>query len=390
MSVYRQFGIEPIINAAGTLTRLGGAILPDPVINAMHQAAHDAVPIEELQAAASRVIARVTGTEAGLVTSGASAGLTLGAAAILAGSDLARIERLPETSSMPHEFLIARDQRNGYDHAVRAAGAKLVEVGLNEVVAGSGVRPVEIWEYDAARTDQTAGILYVLRDGSNPALRDVVDWAHSRQLPVLVDAAAELYPRTNLRDIPSTGADLVAFSGGKAIRGPQPSGILCGRRELIESAAMQMLDMDERRSLWNPSADIIATDRWPALPRQGIGRGFKVGKEQIVGLLVALELFVNGSQDEEFAALESRLERIKSLLGLGLLVQGELTHPPLLKLKTAKADPIEVARILRAGQPAVYVRIQSDGIAIDLSTVRKEQDSRLLERLEEVFRSMDG
>lgn len=389
MSVYRQFGIEPIINAAGTLTRLSGAILPDPVVNAMQQAAQDAVAVEDLQAAASRMIARVTGAPSGIVTSGASAGLTLGAAAILAGNDLARIERLPDTSSIPNEFLIARDQRNGYDHAVRAAGAKLTEVGLNEVVAGSGVRPVEIWEYESAITDHTIGVLYVLRNGSSPALRDVVDWAHSRSLTVLVDAAAELYPRTNLRDIPATGADLVVFSGGKAIRGPQSTGILCGRHELIESAVLQMLDMDERRTLWNPPPDFIDSKRWPALPRQGIGRGYKVSKEQMVGLLVALELFANGSQEEEFAQLNHRLERIKSSLDRGAVVKGTTTHPPSLKLETRDVDPVEVARTLRLGNPAVYVRIEQDGIAIDLTAVRKEHDSRLIERLAELFRSVE-
>lgn len=387
MSFYRQFGIESIINAAGTLTRLGGAILPDPVINAMHQAAQDAVSIEDLQSAACRIIARVTGAKSGIVTSGASAGLTLGAAAILAGNDLARIERLPDTSSIPNEFLIARDQRNGYDHAVRAAGAKLTEVGLNEIVAGSGVRPVEIWEYEAAITDRTAGVLYVLRDGSRPALQEVVDWAHAKRFPVLVDAAAELYPRSNLRDIPATGADLVVFSGGKAIRGPQSSGILCGTRDLIESAAMQMLDMDERRSLWNPVHAFIDPNRWLALPRQGIGRGFKVSKEQIAGLLVALELFVNGSQEEDFAVLDRRLERIKSSLGRGIVVKGATTHPPYLTLETPNVDPAEMTRKLRSGEPAVYVRMEQNSIAIDLTAVRKEQDSRLIERLAELFQA---
>ena len=390
MSVYRQFGIEPIINAAGTLTRLGGALMPDPVVNAMHQAANDAVPIEHLQGAACRVIARLTGSEAGLVTSGASAGLTLGTAAILAGNDLARIEKLPDTSSMANEFLIARDQRNGYDHAVRAAGAKLVEVGMNEVVAGSGVRPVELWEYDVAVTERTAGVLYVVRESSSPSLEAVVRWAHAKCLPVLVDAAAELYPRSNLRELPATGADLVVFSGGKAIRGPQASGILCGQRELIESAAMQMLDMDERSTLWVPPTDFIDRSFWPALPRQGIGRGFKVGKEQIVGLLVALELFANGTVEEEYSQLEARMERIRSSFEAAgcacSLRKGEPTRPPELFIQLCSpTDPVEVARLLRIGSPSVYVRVHEAGIGIDLTTVRKDQDGRLAERLIEVI-----
>ena len=396
MSLYRQFGIEPIINAAGTLTRLGGAIMPDPVVNAMHQAANDAVPLEQVQAAASRVIARVTQTEAGLVTCGASAGLTLGTAAILAGNDLARIERLPDTESIPNEFLIAHDQRNGYDHAVRAAGAKLIEVGINEVVAGSGVRPVELWEYEIARTEQTVGVFYVVRDSSKPPLETVVHWAHEQGLPVLVDAAAELPPRSNLYHLSATGADLIVFSGGKAIRGPQASGILCGRRPLIESAAMQMLDMDERRTFWNPPSDFIELSRWPALPRQGIGRGFKVGKEQIVGLLVALELFVNGNAEEDIAQLDARLERVKGSLEAASCASSirkrNPTHPPELFIpivSTSTHDaPFEVARRLRFGSPSIYVRLDEAGIAIDLTAVRKDQDALLSDRLVEVLRTI--
>src|SRR5947208_7221475 len=128
MSIYEQWGLEPIINVSGSVTRLGGAPMPAAVLDAFRAAAGEAVPLDQLQGAASRVIADATGAEAGIVTSGAAAGLTLGAAAILAGFDLARIEALPHCDGFPNEFVVAREQRNGYDHAVRAAGARLVEV----------------------------------------------------------------------------------------------------------------------------------------------------------------------------------------------------------------------------------------------------------------------
>src|SRR5205807_2522975 len=115
----------------------------------------------------------------------------------------------------PHEFIVAREQRNGYDHAVRAAGARLVEVGFNEIVAGAGVRRTEAWEYEAARGPQTAGVLYVYDQAGRPPLGELVTLAHKLGLPVLVDAAGELPPRANLRSILATGADLVTFSGGK-------------------------------------------------------------------------------------------------------------------------------------------------------------------------------
>ena len=212
MSIYRQFGVEPIINATGTVTRLGGAPMPPAVLDAFHAAAQDAVSLEELQAAAGRKLAAVTQTEAGLVTAGSAAALTLGAAAILARHSYPRIEQLPHCDGNPCEFLVARDQRSGYDHAVRAAGAKLVDVGFNEVVSGAGVRRPEVWEYEAAITDQTAGVLYVQSNNSQPALQEVVRCAHAAGLPVLVDAAGELPPRSNLVDIPASGAD----AGGSA------------------------------------------------------------------------------------------------------------------------------------------------------------------------------
>src|SRR5438105_3599503 len=122
MSIWRQWGLEPVINASGSPTRLGGAPMPAEVIEAYCQAAREAVPLDQVQGLASRVLAEATGAEAALVSSGAAAALTLGTAAILAGYDLARIEKLPHTEDFPHEFVVAREQRNGYDHAVRAAG----------------------------------------------------------------------------------------------------------------------------------------------------------------------------------------------------------------------------------------------------------------------------
>src|ERR1700730_1258169 len=140
MSIYREWGLEPIINVSGAVTRLGGAPMPKPVLDAFCAAAADSVPLDELQASASRVIAGATGAEAGIGTSGAAAGLMLGAAAMLTGYNLARMEKLPHADDFPHEFVVAREQRNGYDHAVRAAGVKFVEVGFHEIGAGAGVR----------------------------------------------------------------------------------------------------------------------------------------------------------------------------------------------------------------------------------------------------------
>jgi len=364
MSIFNDWGLEPIINASGAVTRLGGAPMPNEVLEAFCAAARESVPLDELQAVASRVIAQTTGAEGGLVTSGAAAALTLGAAAILTGYDLGRMERLPHCDGFPHELVMAREQRNGYDHAVRAAGARLVEVGFNEVVAGAGVRRTEGWEYEAAFGPMTAGVFYVYGPQSRPALAELVVWAHRCGLPVLVDAAGELPPRSNLRGILATGADLVAFSGGKAIRGPQASGLLCGRRDLVGAAAVQMLDMDDHYELWEPPADLIDKERLGGIPRHGIGRALKVSKEQIVALLTALKLFSSGVYDAELPIQRRWLEQIAAALD-GLPVQCLILVPangeslPLLEIALSGAGAedaaLAICRCLRRGRPPIHI-----------------------------------
>jgi D-glucosaminate-6-phosphate ammonia-lyase len=364
MSVYETWGVAPIINVAGSVTRLGGAPMPAAVLEAFSAAAAEAVALDELQGAASRVIAEATGAEAGLVTSGAAAGLMLGTAAILTGFDLARMEKLPDTSGFPHEFVMAREQRNGYDHAVRASGAKLVEVGFHEIVAGAGVRRAEVWEFEAAFGPNTAGVLHVYDSDARPSLVDLVRAAHERGLPVLVDAAGELPPRANLKALIATGADLVVFSGGKAIRGPQATGILCGRHDLIAAAALQMLDMDDHFELWDPPTQLIDRRLLPGIPRHGIGRALKVSKEQIAALLTALRLFATGAYEQELPEKRRLLEQVAAGLA-GLPAQTRLIVPadgesmPILEVavdeKALGHSAVEVCRGLRRGRPSVHV-----------------------------------
>ncbi len=364
MTIYDRFGVTPIINASGSVTRLGGAPMPEAVLRAFCEAAAESVSLERLQAAASRQIARTTGTEAGLVTAGSAAALTLGTAAILAGYDVAKMERLPHCEGFPHEMVIAREQRSGYDHSVRAAGARLVEVGFNEIVANAGVRRTEAWEYEAAFGPNTAGVVYVFSPASQPPLAEVVERAHRNHLPILVDAAGELPPRVNLQAIAATGADLVAFSGGKAIRGPQSTGILCGRRELVGAAAVQMLDMDDHFDLWDPPVDLIDKVQLAAIPRHGIGRSMKVSKEEIAALLTALELFASGTYDAELPAFRSYLETIAVQLRdvpvrCAIVEKGDGESLPVLEVALDEGcigrSAFDICRRLRNGTPPVFV-----------------------------------
>ena len=363
MSLFPELGLTPIINASGTVTRLGGARMPQAVLDAFVAAAVETVPLEQLLAAASQKIAEATGAEGGLVTSGAAASLTLGAAAILARWNLARMERLPNCDGFPHEFVVAREQRNGYDHAVRAAGARLIDVGFNELVANSGVRRTEAWEFEAAFGPATAGVLYGYSSTAQPPLEQVVACAHRHNLPVLVDAAAELPPRSNLRAILATGADLVAFSGGKAIRGPQSTGFLCGRRDLIGSAALQMLDMDDHPELWDPPAALIDRSKFTGMPRHGIGRSLKVSKEEIAAVLKALELFTSGAFDAEVAQHKQWLETIARALNSKPVecrlfdpADGETSAVLEIAVDESQLDrtAFDICRRLRNGNPPIY------------------------------------
>ena len=290
--MFEAIGVRTIINAKGPATRLSGGIMRAEVAAAMIAASKHCVDVAELQASASRIIAETTGAEAGYVASGASACMLLATAACMTGLDPGRMARLPDTKGMKDEVIMVRSQRNFYDHAVRATGARIVEVGLPDRYSGAGVRDAEAWEIDDAITERTAAIFYVADAQARPRLSDVVRVAQARVVTVIVDAAAQLPPQSNLKRFIAEGADLVAFSGGKAIGGPQASGFLCGKRELIMAAALQHLDLDIFWDMWDPPAFLIDKSRLKGAPQHGIGRGCKVGKEEIVGLLTALQLFV--------------------------------------------------------------------------------------------------
>jgi L-seryl-tRNA(Ser) seleniumtransferase len=375
-----------VINATGTVTRLGASPLHPDVIAAMADAAQYSIDIAELQGHASSQISEVTGADAGIVTSGAMAGLLLGAAACMAGLDPVKMGRLPDTAGMRDEFVVARSHRNSYDHGVRAAGARLIEVGLSDRLTGAGVRDTEAWEIDGAIGDRTAGILYLARADARPDLATVVRLAHARDIPVLVDAAAELPPAANLRRFIEAGADLVVFSGGKGIGGPSASGILCGRRRLVASALLQQLDLDYVSGDWQPPANLIDRQELAAVPRHGIGRGCKVGKEQIVGLLVALRRF---SQDDDatrnqrwgavVAALLDALEPLTAVRARRIEDAGH-GNLPLVEIRLApgvqQTSATQLAARLRAASPAVRVdSTNADaGVLILVPTCLRSED----------------
>ena len=321
---YQELGVKRVINAAGTLTRLGGTPMDDDVLDAMREAAQWSVRMEELQEAAGNYLASVTGAEAGYVTAGAAAGLLVGTAACLAGLDIHKMHLLPDTDTMPNEVIIQRLHRNAYDHALRTAGAKFIEVGHIGHPTGGYTEP---WHIETAINERTVAVHWVAMPVEGAvSLEDTVSVAHAHGVPVIVDAAGGLPPAENLRGLIATGADLVSFSGGKAIQGPQASGILVGRGDLIQSVALQHQDMDVMVETWTLREKLLGSGRLLGPPLQGIGRPMKVGKEEIAGLLAAVKNYVNrdhaAARQEWLRRLEFIASDLNSVAGVSSEIVG--------------------------------------------------------------------
>ncbi len=319
MNVYESLGVTPVINALGTFTRVGGSLMSPEVLRNMQEAAGSFVCLEQLQHAAGKVIAGMTGAEAAYVTSGAQAALVLSVAACITGLDAAKMDRLPETTGMRNQVVMARLHRNHYDHAAEAAGGRFVEVGSD--------RECRPEDFSSAFNDDTAVILYLPGFEDRLALPDVVAVARRHRVPVIVDAAGRCDEPRNLTRFVAEGADLVCFSGGKYIRGPQASGFVCGRRDLISAIAWQHLDMDFTPSVWTAPTELLAADQVAFVPRQGIGRGYKAGKEEIIGLLTALRLYFERDHVAEKRNSLHKLHSICDGLSGVLHVTAEIIPP---------------------------------------------------------------
>ena len=377
---YERLGVRRRINAAGALTRLGGAVMAPEVVEAMAAASRASVDIGELQDAASQRIAEATGAEAGLVTTGAAAALTLAAAASIARWDVAKMAALPHADAFPHDILIPRTHRTGYAHALAASGARLVDIGHNDRGTGAGVRGLEAWEIESALSPSVVAVAFSANAASLADLPAVAAVCRANGVPLIVDAAAQLPPKENLKRFVSMGADLVAFSGGKALGGPQASGILAGRRDLLASALLQQLDMDVAPETWTPPR-MVDRANLSGVPHHGIGRGFKAGKEEIVGLLTALDRFVKADDAADNARLEARLKAIAAALGghdVKLVPSSVTGRVPVLEI--AAPDALAFSARLQRGDPPVHLseRHAARGVlTLDPQVLLPEQDAPL-------------
>ena len=370
---YNRLGVKRIINAASWITVYGGSIMPPAVVQAMDDASHWFVDMHELNEKAGNIIATLTGAEAGLVTAGSAAGMVLEAAATMAGNDPAKIWQLPDTSNMKNEIILHRAHRVNYDHSFRAAGAMLVEIG--------NASTTQEWELENAINENTAAVAYIFgpRRGGAIPLRRTVEIAHQHDIPVIVDAAAMLPPLENLSRFIEEGADLVSFSGGKGVMGPQSTGILAGRADLIEAAYA------------NGAPNSVS-----------VGRAAKVCKEEIAGLITALEIFVDTDFEAVNAAWRAKcahvVEELKEIPGLR--VELEEARPDHLEGGSNFAKAVihfdqdwngpnieDINQMLFDGDPGVRVGLSDigDALAVYPVALQPGEEEILAARLKEVL-----
>lgn len=276
MTIYEQLGIKTYINAWGTVTRVGGSIVDPQVMDAMTKASRCFVDFDNYHKKAGEYIAHLIGVEAAYISCGAAAGIAIATAACIAKTDIVAINQLPDTQGLKHEVIILKSHRSRYDQGIRMAGGKLIEVGYADMTLPE--------QLEAAITDQTVMCFYLAESeyirGALP-LKQVAHIMNSHDIPVVVDAAAELPPRENLTRYLQEGAALVVFSGGKDIRGPQSSGLVLGRKSLIEACYTN------------------------SCPNHSIGRSMKVDKETIAGIVKAVELYLAKDMASDMERMET-------------------------------------------------------------------------------------
>jgi uncharacterized pyridoxal phosphate-dependent enzyme len=369
MNIYESLGIRPVINAQATLTRLGGSLMPPEVLQAMCEAAAHFVDLDELQRRVGERIAALTRNEAAYVSSGAAAGLVLATAACISGQDEDLIHRFPHLEGLRDEIIVHRSHRNGYDYAVRQVGARLVEIGGPDKTTRA--------DFEQAITPKTAAFFWFQGAMTSPGdlpLAEVIEIARAHAIPVVVDAAAQLPPASNLWQFTQMGADLALFSGGKDLRGPQATGLILGRRELIEAC------------------------RRHGNPNQNIGRPMKVGKEEMVGLMVAVERYVNLDHEafEQYCetTVSAWCEALNAIEGLTAQrsFPNEAGQPlPRCQL-TIDAQRVGISHDalveqLAAGTPSIMVeRVGDSGIYLNPMTLQAGEEQIVLRRLLEIVR----
>jgi L-seryl-tRNA(Ser) seleniumtransferase len=355
---YESIGVRPLINCRGTYTIISGSVILPEVRQAMAEASKRYVHLDELMEAVGARLGQLMGAEFGLVVNGCAAALCHITAACIAGNEIEKMRRLPDTAGMKNEVITQPSHRHIYDHAIRMTGARMVEVKtVAELEKAAGERAAMIAVFGDA-----------VERGEVP-LAELVRVGKQRGIPVLVDAAAERpdVPNVYLR----AGVDAVAYSGGKCLRGPQASGLVLGRRDLLWTAFMN------------------------SAPHHALGRPMKAGKEEIMGLLAAVEMWVRRDHQAEWKEWERRLEVIA---GAATAVRGVTTSvrvprpsnvSPVLHLHwdavALGLAPEEVQRQLSEGEPRIEVFAHNDGVNFNAYMMEPGEEEQVAKRIGEIL-----
>jgi L-seryl-tRNA(Ser) seleniumtransferase len=361
---YKELGVRPFINAAGTYTTLTASLMPREVVEAFDYASRQYVRLNELHDAVGQRIASLIGCEAAMVTAGAASALTLGTAACITGTNPDFIHRIPDTTGMKNEVIIQKTHRYGYDHAVRNCGIRFVEVETAE-------------ELERAINERTAMMLFF--NAADPAgkikVAEFAQLGKKHNIPTFNDAAADVPPVENLSKYLKLGFDLVTFSGGKGLRGPQSAGLLLGRKDLIAAARLNA----------SPYSD-------------SIGRGMKVNKEELLAMMVAVEIYLKKDHAAEWKEWEKRVRIIADSIASIPAVKTETVVPeianavPTLKVSwdesVLKLDAQEVLKRLREGEPSIEMMPGGKhGLTITVWMMQPGEAQIVARRLREVLRS---
>jgi L-seryl-tRNA(Ser) seleniumtransferase len=357
---FRELGVRPFINAAGTYTAMTASLMPPEVMAAINYASTQYVMLDELHDRVGQRIATLVRSEAAMVTSGAASALTLGTAGVLTGTDRRRMVDLPDLSGMKSEVIIQKSHRFGYEHAVRNCGVRLVEVETRE-------------DLERAINEKTAMMLFYNNNNRAGRIQDeeFAQLGKKHAIPTFNDAAADVPPVDNFWKYTGMGFDLVAFSGGKGIRGPQSAGLLLGRKGLIEAARLNA----------PPNGNTV-------------GRGMKVNKEEMLGMLVALELFLAKDHARENREFERRAEVIRSSATAVSGVKAEVfvpeiaNHVPHVRISWDGADEgtaTAAVNAMRDGEPSIAIRSEGNGLVVGVWMMQPGEEKIVARRLRRVL-----
>jgi L-seryl-tRNA(Ser) seleniumtransferase len=359
---FKELGVRRFINAAEPFTALSGALMPPEVIEAWNYAAVENVRLDDLHDAVGKRIASLIGCEAAMVTAGAASALTLGTAACITGSNREFVRQLPDTRGMKTEVIIQKSHRYGYDHALRNCGIRFIEIETPD-------------ELEAAVNSRTAMMHFF--NTNEPVGRikgeEFVELGKKHGVPTFNDIAADVPPVDNLRRFSAMGFDLVTVSGGKGLCGPQNSGLLFGRQDLIRAARLNA----------PPNSDAIA-------------RGQKVNKEEILAALVTIELYLKRDHEADWREWEKRVNLIAAKVAAIPGVRAEMFVPeihyrvPHLRIQW-ESDAVEVTvseaiRRLREGEPSIEVRPSREALELGVWMLRRGEAEIVSRRIVEVLR----